>query len=172
MRNGAIALDVGNIQFTDFKTADNVLAGIEFEMTWDAEQGECYVDGATIVGRTPNTEQDLDSQSPHGIITARSENFQFHNVNFYNFNWNNAAAIGTCSHCFHDAATDSGARTIRTSGLTFTDVDYKINYQIPWRAIIADEDGSLTGLGANSWATPYWKHNHWDGVCDIDTTMI
>jgi hypothetical protein len=93
-------------------------------------------------------------------------------VNFYNYNWNNAAAIGTCSHCFHDAATDSGARTIRTSGLTFTDVDYKINYQIPWRAIIQDEDGSLTGMGANSWATPYWKHNHWDGVCEIDTTMI
>jgi len=32
-------------------------------------------------------------------------------------------------------------------------------YQEPRREIILDLDGSLTGLGANSWATAYWKHN-------------
>jgi hypothetical protein len=121
-------LDVGNVQFKDFKIADSILAGIEFEMTWDAEPGECFIDGALVIGRTTNTEHDLDIAMPHGIITARSENFEVHNVDFYNFNWETAAAIGTCSHCFHDAATDSGARTVRFSGLSFTDVTYKVNY--------------------------------------------
>lgn len=140
-------------------------------MTWDAEPGECFIDGALVIGRTTNTEHDLDIAMPHGIITARSENFEVHNVDFYNFNWETAAAIGTCSHCFHDAATDSGARTVRFSGLSFTDVTYKVNYQIPWRAILADLDGTLTGLDANSWATPYWKHNDWD-ECTVVTDMI
>jgi hypothetical protein len=35
----------------------------------------------------------------------------------------------------------------------------KIRYQEPYREIILDLDGSLTGLGARSWASAYWKHN-------------
>ena len=30
-RNGAIALNVGDVRFNNFKTADNILAGVEFE---------------------------------------------------------------------------------------------------------------------------------------------
>jgi hypothetical protein len=33
LRNGAIAKTVGDIRFNDFKTADNLLAGIEFAET-------------------------------------------------------------------------------------------------------------------------------------------
>lgn len=35
----------------------------------------------------------------------------------------------------------------------------KVRYQEPRREIIRDLDGTLTGLGPNSWTTPYWKHN-------------
>jgi hypothetical protein len=91
------------------------------------------------------------------------------NVAFYNFNWGHAAAFGTCSHCWHDAATDSGARTIRVEGLTFTDCDYKINYETPYRDIFYDVDGTLTETEAGAWATPYWLHNHVEGVCTIAT---
>ena len=31
---------------------------------------------------------------------------------FYNFDWVGSAALGGCSHCYHPAATDSGARTV------------------------------------------------------------
>jgi hypothetical protein len=83
------------------------------------------------------------------------------NVRFYNFDLNEQAAIGTCSHCFHPAATDSGARTVTFSNLLFdSSVSMKVRYQFPYRAILKDKDGSLTGLGANTWATPYWKHNY------------
>ena len=38
-------------------------------------------------------------------------------------------------------------------------VPIKIRYQYPWRDIFYDLDGTLTGKGTKSWATPYWKHN-------------
>ena len=72
------------------------------------------------------------------------------------------AALGSCSHCFHPASTDSGARTIAFSGLSFDalTVPVKIHYQFPWRDIFYDMDGTLTGLGPKTWATPYWEHNN------------
>ena len=47
-----------------------------------------------------------------GLITPRTENFTVDSVKFYNFDFEGSAAIGGCSHCFHAAATDSGARTV------------------------------------------------------------
>lgn len=110
--------------------------------------------------------------SPHGIITSRQENFVIKNVHFYNFDWNNAAALGTCSHCFHDAATDEGARTITTSGFYFdSTVPRRIRYQTPFKAIFKDLDGTLTEQGANSWATFYYRSHLWDGECLYDTDI-
>jgi hypothetical protein len=129
-RNGAIAERVGDIRFNNFKTADNLLAGIEFSLTSEPGVGD---DGpgiynALIIGRTENTEELLDAKTPHGIITPRTENFVIRGVKFFNFNWNTAAAFGSCSHCFHPASTDSGARTVRMSGLEFTDVTKRIRW--------------------------------------------
>ena len=69
--------------------------------------------------------------------------------------------MGDCSHCFHPASTDSGARTVKTANLTFdtATVPVKIRYQFPNRGIWHDLDGSLTGLGPNTWSTPNWIHN-------------
>lgn len=75
-----------------------------------------------------NTEPLLDSKKPHGIITPRTENFVIRGAKFFNYNWSSAAALGTCSHCFHPAATDSGARTVRMTGLEFTNVDKRIRW--------------------------------------------
>lgn len=101
----------------------------------------------------------IDNASPHGIIGPRSEWFGVDGAKFYNFDFNNAAALGDCSHCFHPASSDMGARTVALQNLEFTDVTKRINYQYPFRGIFWDRDGSLTGLGAGSWATPNWKHN-------------
>lgn len=80
-------------------------------------------------------------------------------MKFYNFNWNFAAGLGSCSHCFHPAATDSGSRTVTFSGLAFDDtVTRKIKYQFPHKAIYYDLDGTLTGKGAKSWAASYFQH--------------
>ena len=162
-RNGAIAERVGAVQFHNFKTADNKLAGMEFSLTEDIEDGWAKIVGGLVVGRSENSDAELDGLSvgPHGIITPRTENFSVEGTSFFNFDfWEDGAALGTCSHCFHGAATDSGARTVTVKSLTFDrSVPKRIRYQYPFRAIFYDLDGSLTGQSKKSWATPYWKHN-------------
>lgn len=128
-RNGAIGGLMGDVVFKNFKTADNFLAGIEFEkVAVEIGDGRAMVDGGLIIGKSANTETFLEMGSPHGIISPRSEMFSIKNVKFHNFNFNDAAALGDCSHCFHPAATDPGARTTTVSGLSFTNVNKKIKY--------------------------------------------
>jgi hypothetical protein len=82
-------------------------------------------------------------------------------VKFFNFDFGTAAGIGSCSHCFHGAATDSGAREVKFRNLQWDDatVPRRLWFQTPWHAIYKDLDGSLTGLGPNTWATPYKQHH-------------
>jgi hypothetical protein len=143
-----ISEKLGAVQFHNFKTADNWLAGMEVALTGGIEDGYAKIVGGLVVGRSANHEDVLDQQKPHGIITPRSENFTIEKVEFFNFEidgeaW--GAALGTCSHCFHGAATDSGARTVTVRELKFADsVQKRISYQYPYRAIFYDADGSLT----------------------------
>jgi hypothetical protein len=50
-------------------------------------------------------------------------------------------------------------------------VPRKIRYQYPNRAIYYDVDGTLTGKGPNSWATPYFLHNL-QSECTADLPMM
>ena len=54
---------------------------------------------------------------------------------------------------------------MQTEKLAFGNVTKKIRYQFPYKAIIHDLDGTLTEKGADSWATPYWKHNAKQAEC-------
>lgn len=158
-RNGAIAERVGAVEFIDFKTADNKLAGIEMSLTENMLDGYAKVVNGVLVGKSANTEPELDAASPHGIIGPRSEGFTIDGTKFFNYNFNDAAALGDCSHCFHPASTDSGARTITVKNLGFdATTTRKIKYQYPQRGIFHDETGELTGLGADSYATKGHLH--------------
>ena len=160
-RNGAIATRIGDVRFHDFKVADNRLAGIEIsECDWHGEN-TTRINNALIIGRTNNTELILDTATPYGIIGPRTDNLRLDNNRFFNFNWNGAAALSDCSHCWHDAETDSGGRTTRMSNMTFdSSVTKLISWGFPYKGIFLDEDGSLTGKGPFSWATPYYKHHN------------
>ena len=163
-RNCAISERTGFVHYSNFKCADSGIAGIEYSLTNEIADGYAKITGGMIIGNTGLNNGDgiLGTSRVWGIITARSEGMTVENVSFYNFDFAGSAAIGDCSHCFHPAATDSGARTVKTTGLVFDDatVPQRIFYQLPWRGIFLDLDGSLTGLGANSWATPNWIHNN------------
>lgn len=114
-RNGAIVERVGAIRLHNFKVADNLEAGIEWSLSEDVVDGYASVEGGLIVGRSPNTEDILDnSPSVMGFVGPRTEGLRVNGLKFYNFDFPGlSAAISTCSHCFHDNATDSGARTVR-----------------------------------------------------------
>ena len=138
-----------------------MLAGIEFSLTHEYGDNMAQINDCLINGRSNNTDVYINNAFPRGVITARTENFLVQNTRFFNFNWNLAAAFGTCSHCFHPAATDSGARTTSLRNLTFdSTVTRFINYQFPYVEILHDLDGTFTGLGPNSWATPYHAHHN------------
>jgi hypothetical protein len=164
-RNGAIALDIGAVRFENFKVSDNLLAGIEVELTRNVADGLARIDGALIIGHSELAEDltftNFKLERPSfGVIGPRTEGFQVHNVKFYNFDVAEKAAIATCSHCFSAPSTDSGARTLTVRNVWFdSSVTRRVFYQTPRREIILDLDGSLTGLGPRSWATAYWKHN-------------
>ena len=62
-----------------------------------------------------------------------------------------------------------GARTSTIEKLWFDPetVTTRIKWNFPGRAILLDLDGTTTGKGPGSWATPYFKHNEQD-ACTID----
>jgi len=163
------------VQFVNFKVADNKLAGMEFsDAKYVALDDYTKVVGGLVVGKSANTESGIESASPRGIIGPRSEWLRIEDTSFYNLNFNTAAALGDCSHCWHPASTDMGARTISTKNLKFDDdtVPRRIRYQYPFRGIFWDMDGTLTDKGADSWATPSrWIHNHVDGKCETSDTL-
>ena len=149
--------------------ADNVLAGIEIERDVNAGEGIGYVDGALIVGRTTANSASF-SASPHGLISPRTDRWWVKNVRFWNFDFGNAAALGSCPHCFFPPSTDTDARTVKFEGIWFDEatVPVKIRYQFPYRAIFYDADGSLTGRGPGAWATSDWTHNRvWTDDCEL-----
>jgi hypothetical protein len=164
-RCGAIAEFTGAVVWKNFKTADNLRAGLEWsapDKVAVAKLGLSYIEGAVIIGKSGNTEAALDSGSPIGLITPRgNEYWSAKDIKFYSFNFvNGVTAIEDCSHCEFADSTDSGARTVTLSGLFFdSTIKKKVRYQMYWRGIFHDLDGSLTGKGPGSWAIAHFPHN-------------
>jgi hypothetical protein len=73
--NGAIAQQIGDVRFIGFKTADNLICGIEVSLATDAVDGTAQINGALVIGYSANADQMTLDASMHGIITPRSENF-------------------------------------------------------------------------------------------------
>jgi hypothetical protein len=186
-RNAAITERTGAVVFKNFRVADSGIAGVEFSAIEDIDaEGYAMMEGGMIIGNTRVNDADglIETSTVWGFIGARHEYLTVKDVSFYNFDFEDSAAIGTCSHCFHPASTDSGGRTLITTGLTIdqASVPRKILYQEPFREIIHDLDGSLTGKGPDSWATFYYPHlehtmcehdaDQFDGlVCDSTTKL-
>ncbi|CDW80878.1 ipt tig domain containing protein [Stylonychia lemnae] len=171
VRNGAIAEQVGDVRFVNFKVADNLVGGIEFSLTGDVADGYAQIIDALVIGHSQNAEQITMDSTFHGIITPRSENFTVNGAKFYNFDQPGHACFGSCSHCFFPASTDSGARTVTFQRIYFhSTATTKIKYQYPFRDIFFDLDGSLTGKGPHTWATPFWQHNV-QPECEVDLAV-
>jgi len=120
-RNGAITERTGAVTFKNFKIADSGIAGIEFSVIEGVADGDANIKGGIVVGNTYLNDDDgvIKNRTVWGYIGPRTENFTMSGVSFYNFDFQKSAAIGTCSHCFHPASTDSGGRTFTVNNLTF-----------------------------------------------------
>lgn len=168
-RNGVIGGNLGAVTLRRIKAIDNGLAGIEIEKVVDVADGIGKLEDSLVVGRS--SQWDGAGLSPHGVITPRTDMWTVSNIRFFNFDWAQAAALGTCSHCYFEPSTDSDARTVKTERLAFTNVNMRIRYQYPFKGILWDQDGTLTNLGAKSWATAFWKHNAAQSECQTDRLL-
>lgn len=167
-RNGVIGGNLGDVTLRRMVAIDNNLAGIEIEKVIDVADDVGKLEDSFVVGRSENWNGGADI---HGVITPRTDRWTVDNVRFYNFDWGKAAAIGTCSHCYFEPSTDSDARTVKTKNLAFTNVNMRVRYQYPFKGILADQDGSLTEMGANTWATAMWGHNAKQTECTTDMAV-
>ena len=104
------------------------------------------------------------------MVGPQSDLWFVTNARFYQFT-NGQGGIGQCSHC-ETPKGDSGARTYRFEKLHFDDatVTKRCKYQIPFKGILHDLDGTLTGLGPDSYATSFWEHNV-QPECTVDREM-
>jgi len=121
-RCAAIVELAGAMEFKNMRTADSQIANIEWSLVEVAE-GYTSIKNALSVGNTGfnDANGELSNLTLWGLITARSENLTVSNVSFYNFDFADSAAFGQCSHCFHDASTDSGARTVTLDNIFIDD---------------------------------------------------
>lgn len=176
LRNGFISFQAGDVRLENFRVADNILVGIEFESVTSSWDGQAQINGAVVVGMSENADETTIASSLRGIQGPRSENFQIHNVRFYGFTNENHTALSSCSHCEIICSTDSGARTTKLSKIYFhPENKVKVKFNYPRRDIFYDFDGTLTGLGAGSWLTAPWKHNVWSDTnvrADLDGITV
>lgn len=172
-RSGIMGLRLGAIVFKDIKVADNKNSGIQFDHVVTSDPEANYLESALVIGTSNNP---AGGRTGHGIITPQTENWQVKSAHFFSFP--TGAALGQCSHCFEVNMEDTDADTVRFAGLKFDDatVPRRIGWTTYRKGIFHDLDGSLTGLGPDTWATPLWEHNQWnettgDMACTYDEVV-
>ena len=146
----------------------DLVSGIQITRQLLANENEPTLLNATIIGSVPGMDEDNTVNSPLGVVTPMSNGFNATNVRFYNYNFNDAAAIGTTKVLYGTFMVDSGVWTAKFSNLTINDssVTKRINYQGSWNSIFEDMDGTLTDLEPTSWAIANLKHNQMAADCE------
>ena len=113
-RDGAMVVSIGSAHFIDFKTADNIDAGVEVHDCGTIPLGYATISGGVFIGKTTNTETLLDEAAPVGIWMPSSDNFLVEFARFFNFDQTGvdgtkAAAFATASHSSSWTSTGAGA---------------------------------------------------------------
>jgi hypothetical protein len=88
-------------------------------------------------------------------------------VRFVNY-WNFGAMAG-CADCDVDAFLKQGGYTVRVEGLQYFNTTRRIKWTKPFKEILHDLDGSLTGH-VNGSASPFYAFNQWP-ECTANLTM-
>lgn len=153
--DSAIAEEIGDVRFVDFKVADNHKAGIEVTYTeFSTPYTTARLSGALIVGKSNNTEDDVSGSI--GVITPQTDGWLVENVKFYNFD-DDMYPIGDESHSKFPVVRDFGGRLHKLKGLTFVNSHKRIHWEIPYRGIYEILDDSYTGKIGSFVAAP-WDH--------------
>jgi len=169
-RTAVIVEELGALKFHNIRAADNLFSGVEFGITaagpWLNENvgdnDDYHLQDALIVGFSDNAEElqltHDDVLTTRGLKGARTEKMRVKDTIFANFDYQGQTwgAIGTCSHC-EGPSTDSSGRTYFFKNLYFVNTTQRVTFDIPFKEIIYDEDGTL-GNSTHRWVVHYFKH--------------
>ena len=154
-RTGAIAEDVGDVRFIDFKIADNIVAGIEFTYTnWTQWYQTTRVVNALIIGNSGNSESACEGTI--GLLTPQTDGLFIDGAKFHNFD-TKMFPLGAESHSWKPPTRDFGARFVKLQKLSFTNSHKKINWGIPPTSFWEILDDTLTGTPGD-YVAAYWPH--------------
>lgn len=159
IRSGVIGERNGALKFKNIKTADNMRGGIEITDSNYSPAETLVVEDAWIVGTSENAGDHsiYIHKATKGLITSRDDYLVAKGIHFYNFG-TKMTAIETCSHCEFTCSTDSGARTTFFERLTFNNVTQRVRFNVPYKEILVDRDGSLTEAGSSGVVTFFYNH--------------
>ena len=153
--DGAIGEDLGDVQFIDFKLADNILVGIELTYTdWTELYATTRIVNALIIGNSGNSEGACNGTI--GVLGPQTDGLLIDGVHFFNFR-DGQFPLGDESHSPFPATRDTGARLTKLQGLTFTNSNRLIKWNVPRTGIFEILDDSLTGT-AGVFVAAYWDH--------------
>ena len=144
-----------NVQFRNFVSFDDFSVGIETKTIayndkantqyansfYDEEMGPLIAD-SVIIG---NSDQSKIDNTPSGLVVAWDRGQLIRNVSFLNFPSKSSQAIRATEirgRCLHGC----GGWTTHFSGLSFSNVAFRSIHRWDWDLILADLDGSLSGV--------------------------
>ena len=80
-------------------------------------------------------------------------------------------ALSACASCCSFVSKKQGAYTYRFKNLRWDNSPKRVEFTCPFKQILFDEDGSLTGH-VNGTATYDYKYNRYPGTCDVQGTKF
>lgn len=111
-----------------------------------------------FVGTTrPDFNPATDGFGKVGLWMPQNERFFGAKLTFVNYG--QTGAIAGCADCDDPAFMKQGGYTYRLTGLRFVQSPVRVRWTVPYKSIMHDLDGSLTGRGPRTWALPYYKFN-------------
>lgn len=148
---GAEAVQVGAVQFHDFKMLDNDIAGIEYVFTnqKDVPRGGPKIVNALIVGHSEASEglelkiKSNTNCTESGIKLPQYSKLVVENVTFVNFNQLGCTCYRACAQC--KEFKKRGGWTTHTSQNHFVNSPRRFYWQWSDEGALRDLDGSVTG---------------------------
>ncbi|XP_069372727.1 PKHD1 like 1, tandem duplicate 1 [Paralichthys olivaceus] len=147
---GAEWVNVGAVQFSDFRMANNEKAGIEAKriMRWAVsafgEDGGATVSNSTIVGHVDELGMGSNYCTHRGVITPFDDGMSVLNTKFINFDRSSCAAIGV-TKIDGTCADRCGGWSVNFKGIQYFNSPNKASFRWEHEVQLQDTDGSLTG---------------------------
>ena len=110
-------------------------------------------------------EKDQNGGGAPAIFGPQAEFWYVDGANFVNYQ--NTGAISACAGCCSPIKFKQGAYTYRFKNLVWSNSNKRTHWTCPYKQILYDLDGSLTGYKGGT-ALPYYQFNEWDGECVMD----